>query len=435
MLKKLLSTVLFGTLLFTSVPISANAATIKEKKSQNAAEQRKLEKAIKKQEAKISSEQQEINKIDAAINENIFRISEKNKQIRQLNVQIEDLEQEIIRYEEMLAKQEELLGDRLRVLQENDGNSIKWEEVIFGSKNLGDLFSRVMAGKKIAEQDDKMIVSYLETQEKLAEAKAELVTKKAERVQEKEALLVQKKQLKQQMKERSATLKKLRKGKVKFTTELLDAKELQATLEAQERAIAAAKAAAKAAAEKAAAEKAAAEKAAAEQAAAEQASKTAADTTRKSTGKADSPAPVVSVPAGSAKFIRPAAGGVSQGFGPASGVNGYTFHNGVDISGPVGSPIRAAAAGTVITAGSGGPYGNHVMISHFLDGQVYTTVYAHMNSLSVGAGQTVTQGQSLGTLGSTGNSTGPHLHFELHVGGYQYSATGPANTVNPLGYF
>lgn len=430
MFKKLLSTVLFGTLLFTSVPISANAATIKEKKSQNAAEQRKLEKAIKKQEAKISSEQQEINKIDAAINENIFRISEKNKQIRQLNVQIEDLEQEIIRYEEMLAKQEELLGDRLRVLQENDGNSIKWEEVIFGSKNLGDLFSRVMAGKKIAEQDDKMIVSYLETQEKLAKAKAELVTKKAERVQEKEALLVQKKQLKQQMKERSATLKKLRKGKVKFTTELLDAKELQETLEAQERAIVAAKAAAKAAAEKAAAEK-----EAAEQAAAEQASKTAADTTRKSTGKADSPAPVVSVPAGSAKFIRPASGGVSQGFGPASGVNGYTFHNGVDISGPVGSPIRAAAAGTVITAGSGGPYGNHVMISHFLDGQVYTTVYAHMNSLSVGAGQTVSQGQSLGTLGSTGNSTGPHLHFELHVGRYQYSATGPANTVNPLGYF
>ncbi|WP_214808602.1 murein hydrolase activator EnvC [Exiguobacterium sp. s102] len=423
MLKKLFSTVLLGTLLLTNTPIT-QAATIKEKKADNAAEQRKLEKSIKKQESKISKEQRQINAIDAAINENIFRVSEKNKQIRQLNERIEELEADIIHYEEMLKRQEELLGDRLRVLQENDGNSIKWEEVIFGSKDLGDLFSRVMAGKKIAEQDDKMISAYLETQKKLADAKATLVDKKEERVKEKEALLVQKKELKQQMKARSATLKKLRQGKTKFTTKLLNAKELQATLEAQERAIAAAKAAAKAAAEKAAAEKAAAEKAA------EVAEKNNAGTSK----KVVSATPVASVPSGSAQFVRPASGSVSQGFGPASGANGYTFHNGVDFRGSVGSSIVAAASGTVITAGSGGPYGNHVMISHFLNGKVYTTVYAHMNSLSVHAGQTVSQGQQIGTLGNTGNSTGAHLHFELHIGGYQYSATGPANTVNPLAY-
>ncbi|WP_214893788.1 M23 family metallopeptidase [Exiguobacterium sp. H66] len=423
MLKKLFSTVLLGTLLLTNTPIT-QAATIKEKKADNAAEQRKLEKSIKKQESKISKEQRQINAIDAAINENIFRVSEKNKQIRQLNERIEELEADIIHYEEMLKRQEELLGDRLRVLQENDGNSIKWEEVIFGSKDLGDLFSRVMAGKKIAEQDDKMISAYLETQKKLADAKATLVDKKEERVKEKEALLVQKKELKQQMKARSATLKKLRQGKTKFMTKLLNAKELQATLEAQERAIAAAKAAAKAAAEKAAAEKAAAEKAA------KAAEKNNAGTSK----KVVSATPVASVPSGSAQFVRPASGSVSQGFGPASGANGYTFHNGVDFRGPVGSSIVAAASGTVITAGSGGPYGNHVMISHFLNGKVYTTVYAHMNSLSVHAGQTVSQGQQIGTLGNTGNSTGAHLHFELHIGGYQYSATGPANTVNPLAY-
>lgn len=423
MLKKLFSTVLLGTLLLTNTPIT-QAATIKEKKADNAAEQRKLEKSIKKQESKISKEQRQINAIDAAINENIFRVSEKNKQIRQLNERIEELEADIIHYEEMLKRQEELLGDRLRVLQENDGNSIKWEEVIFGSKDLGDLFSRVMAGKKIAEQDDKMISAYLETQKKLADAKATLLDKKEERVKEKEALLVQKKELKQQMKARSATLKKLRQGKTKFTTKLLNAKELQATLEAQERAIAAAKAAAKAAAEKAAAEKAAAEKAA----------KAAEKNNTGTSKKVVSATPVASVPSGSAQFVRPASGSVSQGFGPASGANGYTFHNGVDFRGSVGSSIVAAASGTVITAGSGGPYGNHVMISHFLNGKVYTTVYAHMNSLSVHAGQTVSQGQQIGTLGNTGNSTGAHLHFELHIGGYQYSATGPANTVNPLAY-
>lgn len=419
MLKKLISTIVLGALLITGTqPIAA--ATIKEKKAENAAEQRKLEKAIKKQEAKISKEQRQINQIDAAINEKIFQVSEKNKQIEQLNVRIDELKADIVRYEEMLQKQEELLGDRLRVFQENDGNSIKWEEVIFGSKDLGDLFSRVMAGKKIAEQDDKMISDYIATQQKLAEAKQALVEKKAEQMQEKKVLIEQKKALKLQMKERSATLKKLRKGKTKFMTELLDAKELQATLEAQERAIAAAKAAAKAAAEKAAAEKAA------------KANAQAAKQTGKSSESTGSVAPPVVSSGG--KFVRPSSGGVSQGFGPASGANGYTFHNGVDFSGSVGSPIVAAAAGTVITASGGGPYGNHVMISHFLDGQVYTTVYAHMSSLSVRAGQTVSQGQQVGTLGSTGNSTGPHLHFELHVGGYQYSASSPLNAVNPLAY-
>ncbi|WP_294744401.1 murein hydrolase activator EnvC [uncultured Exiguobacterium sp.] len=420
MLKKLISTIVLGALLITGTqPIAA--ATIKEKKAENAAEQRKLEKAIKKQESKISKEQRQINRIDAAINEKIFQVSEKNKQIEKLNLRIDELKADIVRYEEMLKKQEELLGDRLRVFQENDGNSIKWEEVIFGSKDLGDLFSRVMAGKKIAEQDDKMISDYIATQQKLAEAKQALVEKKTEQVEEKKTLIEQKKALKEQMKKRSATLKKLRKGKTKFTTELLDAKELQATLEAQERAIAAAKAAAKAAAEKAAAEKAAAEKAA-------QAAKQANKNT-KSTGSSSTP-----ISSGGGQFVRPSSGSVSQGFGPASGANGYTFHNGVDFKGAVGSPIVAAAAGTVITASGGGPYGNHVMISHFLDGKVYTTVYAHMSSLSVHAGQTVAQGQQVGTLGSTGNSTGPHLHFELHVGGYQYSASSPLNAVNPLAY-
>jgi len=92
----------------------------------------------------------------------------------------------------------------------------------------------------------------------------------------------------------------------------------------------------------------------------------------------------------------------------------------------------AAATGTVITASGGGPYGNHVMIAHQLNGKTYTTVYAHMSSLNARAGQRVSQGQQIGALGSTGNSTGPHLHFEIHVGGYSYSATGPANSVNPL---
>jgi len=409
MIKKIISAVIAGTMLISGASF-AEAATIKEKKAKNAEEQRKLKKSIQNQEHKISTEQEMINKLDARVNEKIFQVAEKNKQIERLEVKITELEVEIKQYEAELKLKEQELGDRLRVLQENDGNSIKWEEIIFGAKNLGNLISRVRVGKEITEQDDKLITEYREMQEKLTHAKKELDEKKDERLSEKKVLEQQKAELKSEMKRRNAKLKKLRKGKTKITTQLMKAKDVQAILEAQERAIAAEKAAAAAAAKAA--------KAAAARA------------------KANGAGPVASVtaPSNPGKFIRPVGGGISQGFGPASGQYGYTFHNGTDFTGPVGTPIVAAATGTVITAQSGGPYGNHVMITHLIDGQVYTTVYAHMNSLSVSAGQRVSQGQQIGTLGNTGNSSGPHLHFEIHVGGYQFSASGPANTVNPLAY-
>lgn len=101
-------------------------------------------------------------------------------------------------------------------------------------------------------------------------------------------------------------------------------------------------------------------------------------------------------------------------------------HNGVDLclrGGTLGAEIVSAYAGTVITAEySGSGYGNHVEIDH---GNGYTTMYAHMESLSVSAGDIITAGTLVGHGGSTGNSTGPHLHFELRENG---------NAVDPLPY-
>lgn len=99
------------------------------------------------------------------------------------------------------------------------------------------------------------------------------------------------------------------------------------------------------------------------------------------------------------------------------------FHAGVDIGAPMGSAIMAADGGTVIVSTYDGGYGNYVMLNHG-DGRV--TLYAHMSSRAASVGQTVTQGQVIGYVGSTGNSTGPHLHFEVRVNG---------GTVNPLKYF
>lgn len=132
------------------------------------------------------------------------------------------------------------------------------------------------------------------------------------------------------------------------------------------------------------------------------------------------------------KFMMPATGRLSQGYGPASGQFGYTFHNGLDIAANVGTPIYAAAAGTVTDVKSGGPYGKHVFIEHEIDGQKWTTVYAHMHKNEVREGQAVLQGEGIGQIGNTGNSSGPHLHFEVHQGKYAYSPNSAGNTVNPM---
>ena len=137
----------------------------------------------------------------------------------------------------------------------------------------------------------------------------------------------------------------------------------------------------------------------------------------------------------SSGFSRPASGPITQGYGAASGVYGYTFHNGIDIGAATGTPVYASAAGKVITSRYYGAYGNHVMMTHTVNGIAYTTVYAHLNSRSVSAGQTIAKGSKIGTIGATGNAFGAHLHFELHRGSYVYSASSAANSVNPLNYF
>jgi murein DD-endopeptidase MepM/ murein hydrolase activator NlpD len=105
-------------------------------------------------------------------------------------------------------------------------------------------------------------------------------------------------------------------------------------------------------------------------------------------------------------------GAVTSCFGPRWG----RLHAGVDLAAPSGTPIRAVGAGTVVTAGLANGYGLAVLIEH---GNGYLTHYGHMSALSVVAGQKVQAGDQIGLEGSTGHSTGPHLHFEVHEGAYK----------------
>jgi murein DD-endopeptidase MepM/ murein hydrolase activator NlpD len=128
---------------------------------------------------------------------------------------------------------------------------------------------------------------------------------------------------------------------------------------------------------------------------------------------------------GDGTFIRPVAGPITSGFGyrtdPVTG--GSAFHAGIDFGASCGTPIKAAGTGNVISAGfNSGGYGNMTLINH---GGGLSTLYGHQSSIAVSAGQSVTQGQVIGSVGSTGKSTGCHLHFEVRVNG---------NPVDPTGY-
>ena len=106
---------------------------------------------------------------------------------------------------------------------------------------------------------------------------------------------------------------------------------------------------------------------------------------------------------------------------PVTGV--YKRHTGVDIGAAYGTPIFAANGGRVTLAGWNSGYGNCVIIDH---GGGKATLYAHMSSIGVSNGQAVTKGQTIGRVGSTGNSTGPHIHFEILING---------TAVDPMQYF
>ncbi|GGV79605.1 peptidase [Streptomyces griseoloalbus] len=105
-------------------------------------------------------------------------------------------------------------------------------------------------------------------------------------------------------------------------------------------------------------------------------------------------------------------GGLGTAYKVAGSMWSSGYHTGVDFSVPTGTSLKAVGSGTVVSAGWAGAYGNQVVIQ-LADG--HYAQYAHLSSLSVSAGQTVSGGQQVGLSGSTGNSTGPHLHFEIRT--------------------
>jgi len=359
--------------------------------------------------------------------------------------------------ESKLRTQEKLIGDRLRSVQ-RDGD-VKYIEVLLDAKDFGDLISRFSTVSEIIKQDDGVLQTYQANVKQLTEQRSEqeLVLGQLKKEQRKLLILqtriiaesevkrtlvvrlnsqVEQLQQEQFTKAEEAAILEDQQRLISRQLEELRAAELRAQQEAKERAEAAQRAAAAREAEAAAeAERQAEQKAKAEKEQQEQNQPASRPpTASEPVTETPSAQPETSEPGAIVKlFLLPVTGYVSSPFGPRNNpLTGKSErHTGLDLVNAKGTPIKAAAGGIVLRAGSATGYGNVVMITHLIDGKVWTTVYGHLDSVSVKAGQTVMPGDIVGKLGSTGWSTGPHLHFEIHRGEW---AVGQPNAVDPAPY-
>lgn len=348
---------------------------------------------LKGKEAEV---QEEIEIVEGNMGTTIQKISETENAIAEFEKkitvkenEIKNSENEINKLENEIKELKDVVAERMRVSQRlSRANTIL--QVLSESENLVDLIRRLRVVNHFAESDaesmEKLSLLVSQQQAMLATLKVqkqELASNKADLERERQTLTAYQEQLEQQKEELAQQMQELE-------SERLSAAEILEIAEEQKKIL------------------------------------------------EQTPPPVISNGSSSGSS---SSGGVVSGTGfmipLATGYVSCEFmcypnHTGIDLAnyGDTSTPVYAAQAGIVIRAGWHSAYGNHVMITHNVNGQVLTTVYAHMHSAPyVSVGQQVSRGTQLGTMGNTGNSFGAHLHFEVYEGYYNYPYA-----VNPRKY-
>lgn len=318
-------------------------------------------------------------------------MEETKKKISAKEDEITNKEEELILAKADKNEQYESMKKRIRYMYEN-GNT-GFVEILCSSKSIGELLNNAEYISRISGYDRNMLVEFQKVVTNVENQEAELKKEYKELQTMQDDLITKQDSVNELIKNKQSEIQSL-------TSELGDTKNKLAQLEA------------------AAAE--------AERKQKEAAAKKAQAAAKKNTSSSGSSAGSAgaSVVSGNGTFTHPCPGGyISSGFGyrtqPIAGAS--TNHKGIDFAAATGTPIYAAAAGTVISAGYAGNAGNLLVISH---GNGLLTYYMHCNAIYVSAGQKVSRGQNVAAVGTTGNSTGPHLHFQVMLNG---TPVNPAN--------
>ncbi|EFI69137.1 peptidoglycan DD-metalloendopeptidase family protein [Lysinibacillus sp. HST-98] len=414
-------------ILFIQTPsaYATSLSDLKEEKKQVETKKNQLNSSISNKSNAITANQEkqqqildQIQALNAEIDKTNSNIKKVQADIRVTNEEIKKLEASI---EELLHKIEErdlLLQERARAIQA--GGSVSYLDVLLGSNSFVDFIDRFSAVNALLEADRQIIQDQKDDKQKLEEQKQSVEEKRKNLEGKKAELERLKASLDSQKTEKNKLVDQLEKEQEKLKSEkvLLEkeySEALEVSQELQDQIIAEQNRLAEIARQQEAKRKAAAAAAAA----------AAANNGGGSSGG------TVHAPQSNGTWIKPTNGRLTSPYGWRNLGAGPEFHYGVDLANATGTPIWAAADGVVSYAAPLSSYGNVVIVTHSIDGQIYTTVYAHLSAFNVSVGQEVTQGQQIAAMGSTGRSTGPHLHFEVHIGPWKGQAVG---SVNPLKY-
>ncbi len=357
-------TLMVGLAQVATAQSSSQLRQIRRSKSRVQQKLRTVKTKQKVAENKLVQAQQELDGARA-------RLRAARAQLRATRDHITRVRKELAGTEARLKQHEAAFGERLRTLYASSQPTAL--ALVLEVSDYEDLSNRVRFAKMVADQDHELLVRLVQFGEKLSNRKAELGRLEAQQAVYHSQVQAETKQVAVQEHKTRQLLSNITSDRERLESEL-------AELDAESRRI-------------------------------EQMLASSGRSYRYS-GK------------WSGSLLKPVPGRVSSGFGMRMHpiLHYRRMHTGVDLSASSGTPIRAADKGLVVYAGWRGGYGKCVIIDH---GSGVATLYAHMSSISVGAGCVVSRGSVIGAVGSTGLSTGPHLHFEVRKNG---------RPVDPLSY-
>ncbi len=326
------------------------------------------------------------------------QLADTEKQIAEMQVKLKEEQAK-------LEKREKVFRVRIRDIYMH--GQLSYLDVVLGAKDFNDFANRVDLLRRVIAADMDLITAIRQQRDEIQQVQQELESQRQKQSVLKENAAQKKAEIEQHKKEQQAIL-------YKAETDKATAEEAYRELEASSQSIgemlrqrAAARAAAAAAAEA---------EAAAQQQASASSQADAGDAGTSDDSGSTEPDYSYQPVSGSGAFIWPVNGVITSPYGyrthPIFGTTIY--HSGIDIGVDYGTPVHAADSGVVVEAGWISGYGYAVVIDH---GNGLSTLYGHNESLNVSSGQSVSQGQVIAYAGSTGNSTGPHVHFEVRSNG------------------
>ena len=388
--------------LVVSVVGSLGALAADEQDQIDALEQQKIE--LQSQQASIQTNIDDLIAQQADVIDQKAAMDEKNELARQeielINEQIdvytgliEDKAEELEKAEAAEQAQYELYRKRVRAMEEE--GSYTYLDILFQCRSLSDVLSAIDMIGEIMDSDKRLFEEYKAARENTEQVKAEYEATLAQLGEKQETLEAEKAELEEQIAAAVEVINQLQDDIDAAKAEYAKAAAAEAAAQASINAIIAQM-----------------------QAEEEAARQEAAQNNQQYTGTGSTATGTYIWPCPSSTYVTSAFGMRDH---PLFGDE--RPHSGIDVAGSAGSEVLAADSGTVAVATYSSSYGNYVTIYHS-NGDY--TLYAHMSSLAVSAGQSVTQGDVIGYVGSTGWATGPHLHFEIRVNG---------STVDPLSYF